>query len=321
MSSLSRSILFLLSLATMLPPVFGAPPKRGRIVCSGEDCRAHDVPLGTTIELLDENTHTLEKDQRHEPKSSAPPTSAVDKLKGNPPTKLARASNRNVKRNAINQVQDLPTNLPSYYRGIDRSGAKASDKVVFVPKSSDPRLKGLKSGDIVWAVVEQEITASPSVATPVRATATSGQFKGSYFVGEATLDRELKRVLFSFSKLRLKEADTVYVVKATGLSPQGSVGLEGEYHSQTGKFFIAELASAAAAGYLDSTINRNQTTLGTYVQEPSIGNSGKTAAVTALSKTAERAADAARNAPEYTTVKGYQEIQIIVQEDPVDNGY
>jgi hypothetical protein len=150
--------------------------------------------------------------------------------------------------------------------------------------------------------------------------AVGGPFKGGLFLGEATLDRELKRILFNFTKLRLKDQDAVYTLKAAGLSPRGSIGLEGEYVSQTGKFFIAELASAAAAGFVDSTVNRNQTTFGTYVQEPSLANSGKTAAVTALSKTTDRMAEAARSAPEYTKVPGYQEIQIIIQDDPVESG-
>ena len=291
-------------------------------MCEGDSCRAQDIPTGSAAEFDDDAMPRPDRKKQLDISTSSPPVSAIKKDEPKPVAQPRRArSTHKAPGDQAEMHQAIgATNLPRYYQGVDRSGASASDRVVYVPKSSDPRLKGLKSGDVVWAVVEQEITASPSVPTPVRATATSGQYKGALFVGEATLDHELKRVLFSFNKLRLKSLDAAYTLKAAGLSPRGSIGLEGEYYSQAGKFFIAELASAAAAGYLDSTINRNQTALGTYVQEPSLVNSGKTAAVSALSKTAERAAEGARNAPEYTRVPGYQEIQVIIQDDPIESG-
>ncbi len=209
------------------------------------------------------------------------------------------------------------SNLPSYYSGIDRSAFKSSDKAVYVPQNSVVKLGSVKTGDIFHAVIEQRIKSSPSVATPIRAMVTSGGLSGGFFVGEATLDRELKRILLSFNKVRSRDGKT-YNLKAAGLSTEGSVGLEGEYHSQAGAFFLGELASATAAGVLDSTINRNQNALGNYVQEPSLSNSAKNGAVTALSRTADRMADGVRQAPEFTEIEGYQAIQVIVQEDPTE---
>ena len=138
-------------------------------------------------------------------------------------------------------------------------------------------------------------------------------------MGEAVLDKELKRVIMNFTKIR-KQDGNVYSVKASGLSMEGSLGLYGDYHSQTGTFFLGELASATAAGILDSTINRNQTVLGTYVQEPSLSNSTKNGAVAALSKTADRFAEQTKQAPEYTKIEAVQEIQIIIQDDPIELG-
>lgn len=298
------------------------PPKKGRVMCEGDACREVNVPTGSMlggawdaiVDLKGRVARRIETNEPGEAKTvqpKAPKVSAVKKQK---------------KREQVHISQTAPLagdtggNLPAYYEGLDRHDIEANEKVVFVPKSHDPKLKGLKPGDVVWAVVEQEITASPEMPTPIRAIATTGKFKGAYFVGEATLERELKRVCFNFTKIRPKDGDTVYSVKAAGLSPSGSVCLEGEYVSQTGKFFIAELASAAAAGFVDSTINRNQTALGTYVQEPSLANSGKNAAVQALSKTTDRMAEQVRSAPEYTHIRGYQEIQVMIQDDPVESG-
>jgi len=211
------------------------------------------------------------------------------------------------------------SNLPQYHQGVDRSDAKASEKVMYVATNKSPYLNGLKSGDVIRASIEQAMVASPSVPTPIRAMALNGPFKNSFFLGEATLDRELKRVLLNFTKLRIQNQNTTYALKAQGLSLSGSVGLVGEYHSEAGKFFVAELAAATAAGYLDATTTRNQNAYGNYVQEPSVTNATKQGAVTALSRTADRAAEASRNAPEYTEVEGYQEIQIIITEDPTES--
>lgn len=302
--------LAILLLMISLGSAWAEPPKKGRVLCEGSECLSHDVPTGSVLERGDSTEGTKRKIGQEEPAQKA-----------SPPKK------RKARKNRIRTSQSAPaapalgvTNLPGYLQGVDHSEAEANEKVVYVPKSGNQRLKGLASGDVVLAVVEQEIVASPSVPTPVRAMAVGGSFKGAFFLGEATLDRELKRVCMTFTKLRFKDRDAVYGVKAAALSPKGSVCLEGEYVSQTGKFFLAELASAAAAGFVDSTVNRNQTALGTYVQEPSLTNSGKTAAVQALSKTTERMAEETRNAPEYTRVQGYQEIQVIIQDDPVEAG-
>ena len=208
------------------------------------------------------------------------------------------------------------SNLPSYAISPGTREFQANDASVLIVKSK-VNLPGVHLGDLFNGVINQEIKASPSVPTPIRAFILNGNLKGGYFVGEATLDKELKRILIDFTKLKTT-AGAVYSVLAKGLSLSGSIGIEGEYHSQAGLFFAGELASATAAGILDSTINRNQTTLGTYVQEPSLSNSTKTGAVTALSKTTDRMAEQTRQAPEYTVSHGDTEIQIIILDEPTE---
>lgn len=291
------------------------PVKKGKVLCEGGECDFKNVPAGSLIQRAGDFAQDfqdrvkkrieLEKNPNLIP-SIPPKTDQIRISKSLPVTSI--------------EATTIQTNLPTYHQGVDRSHFEASEKVILVPKASDVRMRGLKSGDIVWAVVDQEIVASPTVPTPIRAQAIGGAFRGGFFLGEAILDRELKRVLFSFTKLRFKDIPAVYSLKASGLSPRGSVGLEGEYVSQAGKFLIAELASAGAAGFMDSTIQRNQNAFGNYVQAPSLTNSGKTAAAAALSKTTEQMAESVRSAPEYTQTQGYQEIQIIIQEDPVESG-
>ena len=301
-------------------PAFAASPGRGTSMSPDHIYESIEQPLGVwnVIGRVDRRSVEVAKDEAKETKKSEEKSVASKKK-----SKRIVKTGKHTLQPTVDHVstsfshQMGPGNLPAYYDGIDRTNMKASDKVVYVPANSQIHLSSVRPGDIFKAVIDQEIKASPSVPSPIRAMVVSDNLKGAYFIGEAVLDRELKRVLVQFNRVRL-DSGAAYSVKASGLSPRGSIGLEGEYHTQAGLFFVGELASATAAGLLDSTISRNQTTLGTYVQEPSLSNTAKTGAVTALSHSADRMAEGSRQAPEYTDVSGYQQIQIIIQDDPVE---
>ena len=299
---------------------FASAPGRGTSMSPDHNYESIEQPLGIgdVLGRIDRRSLEVSKDEAKDLKTRDQKAAQFTKR-----SKDAAKSRKHARPIIVDHVSTSfshqldPGNLPAYYDGIDRSNIKASDGVVFVPINAQVHLSSIRKGDMFIAVVDQEIKASPSVPTPIRAMVVSENQKGAYFIGEASLDRELKRVFFNFSSLRL-DSGAPYNVMAAGLSPKGSVGLEGEYHTQAGLFFVGELASATAAGVLDSTINRNQTTLGTYVQEPSLANSAKTGAVTALSHSADRLAEQSRQAPEYTDLPGYQQIKIFIKEDPVE---
>jgi hypothetical protein len=278
--------------AVVAPHIFAAAPGRGTPVCAGADCQFEEVPLGTV-------------------KTNGPPAEPLE-----PKVRQTKAKSHG----AIGTPRLKPdTNLPPYYLTVDRRGFTASEKAVFTPESnSAPRLEGVGIGDVFRALLSQSIKASPSVPSPVRAFLLTGPLKGSMMVGLATLDQELKRVLLKFTKLRTTSGG-LYSVSASGLSLNGRVGLEGDYHSETGKFFLAELASSTAAAIADSTIQRQQNQLGGWVQEPTLANHFKQGAVSALTKSTSRLADTARSAPEWTEVDGHQEIQIIVEENAIES--
>jgi len=210
----------------------------------------------------------------------------------------------------------LSTNLPNYALTQKRSDFRASDQGIVVLKNKD-KLKGVSSGDVIHAIVNQEIIATSTLPTTVRALALNGRLKGSYFVGEAILDKALKRVLLEFKSINLSGGG-IYSVEAEGQSLEGMRGVEGEYHTSEGLYFAGEMMAATSAGVLDSTIQRNQNVLGNYVQEPSLTNSAKTGAVTALAKTADRFAERGRQAPEYTVTKPDFEIRIILKSTPME---
>ena len=74
-----------------------------------------------------------------------------------------------------------------------------------------------------------------------------------YVLGSAIFDKELKRILLTFDHIRTPKNETSYALKATGLAPNGQVGLEGDYHTQEGIYFAGEILAATAAGYADAT--------------------------------------------------------------------
>ena len=209
-------------------------------------------------------------------------------------------------------------NLPAYYNGARRAASGDAAVVIVPEKNLGAFLPGLRAGDILLAEVEQSVKASPSVPTPIRARVTAGRFHGAFVLGVATLDKELKRILLEFTKIRIPGTSATYNFRGTGLALSGQVGLEGDHHTQEGTYFAAELGSAAAAGYVDATTTRSQSVMGGYQTEPSASNAAKQGAVNALSKSAERFAERARTAPEYTEIEGGKSIQIILNENPTE---
>ncbi len=293
-----------------LPPI-----KKGTTVCQGTvGCEYVDSPIG--VSTYDANDVQRVERSRVVDTSQIKPIPHISKSNMVDRMRTSKAApKRNHESSGTAGVTEVG-NLPEYYQGVDRSGFHASDKSVYVTSQAFERLKGLKSGDMLQAVIDQSIKASPSVPTPIRAMIVKGRYKGAFLLGKATLDRELKRILIEFEKIRVADTDTVYNLRATGLAPSGRVGLEGDYHTESGKFFVGELVAATAAGYADATIQRNQNVLGNYVQEPSVANAAKQGAVTALNRSADRFAEGMRSAPEWTEIEGYQEIQVLVQDEP-----
>jgi hypothetical protein len=212
----------------------------------------------------------------------------------------------------------FPGDLPEYHADVTKRTASADGFVIVADKPPGAVLQGLRPGDILVASLEQSIKASASVPTPIRARVESGTFRKSIVLGTATLDRELKRILLTFDRLRLESSEISYALKATGLAPNGQVGLEGDHHTQEGTYFAGEILAATAAGYADATTQRTQNVMSGYQIEPSVQNATKQGAVTALSKTADRLAERSRNAPEYTEIEAGREIQIIIQEVPTE---
>ena len=222
-----------------------------------------------------------------------------------------------VKRNQNKPGRTNPqiSNLPSEYG--HREQIPFQEAPIIQP-SENPGLKmdDLSSGDILSAQILESLLAYPGAKSPIRALITKGKLKGGILTGEATLEKNSKRILIQFQKIRKPREQDTYEMQASGLDGQGLLGLEGEYHSDEPWFFAGEFISAAASGLTDSSIERSQNNLGNYVEAPGIGNATKRAGAQAASRTADHFAEKVKTASEYASLIGPIQIQVLILSSP-----
>ncbi|RYZ85770.1 MAG: hypothetical protein EOP06_15720 [Proteobacteria bacterium] len=118
--------------------------------------------------------------------------------------------------------------------------------------------------------------------------------------------------MINFKQIRKKDSDKIFEMNAVALAHDGTPGIEAEIHSGEAKFFLAEVLSAGAAGFVDASINRTTNAFGGTNDERSLDTQSKKAVSGALSKTTERFAEKIKTAPEYATADGPVEINVLV---------
>jgi hypothetical protein len=177
-------------------------------------------------------------------------------------------------------------------------------------------LSDLLPGELRDARIPTSVIAFSEGKAPVLAELTSRSGKSYLLLGEATLERTSKRITVEFSKIRQKERPEVYAFKSFALADDGTLGLKGELHSGEAKYFLAELGSAAAAGFADSTISRSTNALGNTIDQPSFDTHMKKALSSAMVKSAERFGEKLKNVTEYSQLQGPVTIQVLIQDQP-----
>lgn len=208
-------------------------------------------------------------------------------------------------------------NLPAQYSQNGRERVRISEIHSILPvvvRKTD--FAALPFGELVEAEVSEGLIAFPDSKVPVRARVLRGRLKGAVFLGEASLEKNSKRITVDFKKFRMAGSEARYQLAAVALDVDGILGVRGEHHSGEARYFTAEFIAAAAAGYADALVERSVTPFG-QIQEPATaGNASKKAAATALNRTADRLAEKVRQAPEFTELRGPVPIQILIQEQP-----
>jgi hypothetical protein len=291
-------------------PVLASEAK-GTSICAGEQCRQMQESL------------RLPAGQVFVPAQSVKAAPLVTKKKAAAKGLQDRIATSSARTVSPDDASKAPSNLPSYLETLREPVAASqvrTDGEFFMTFSGKRTLlKDARAGSVFRAVIDQAILVSPSTPNPITATITSGPLSGATILGEASFGRELKCILLNFSLIKSKEGDATYQLKAVGTAPSGEACLEGEYESQNGRFFLAELLATGTAVMVDSQVSRSQNALDNYVEESSLANAGKKALAASMTKTAEHAAEGMKTAPEFTRLPGFQEIRVIFQTDPVEN--
>ena len=207
-------------------------------------------------------------------------------------------------------------NLPAYYIGRGHFALENSP-VVLPAQKQNIKSNDLNSGEVIIAEIKESLIAFNDTKAPVRAIIKSGKLKDSILIGEATLEKNSKRILIDFKKLRTIIGNQNYEVTAYALDEKGILGIEGKLISGEDKYFAAEFLSAAAAGVADASIDRSQNAYGNYVEKPSTDTLTKKALVGALSTTTNHFSEKLKKAPEYSILEGTFEIQILITEQPI----
>ncbi len=207
-------------------------------------------------------------------------------------------------------------NLPPEYQ-VFRKPVSIEESPIIMPSiKSGVRFRQLYTGDLIQATLLESVFAFNDSKSPVRVMVTTGPLKGSVLVGEASLEKNSKRIQIHFKKFRDPRNKDIYSVDAEAMDDAGVLGLNGKYISNESIFFGAELLSAAAAGYTDSTIDRSTNILGQTTDVKNEDTFAKKALTSALTKSADRFAEKLKSAPEYSILYGPQEIQVLILDQP-----
>lgn len=177
-------------------------------------------------------------------------------------------------------------------------------------------LGSLLPGEMQLARIKQSVLAFNEGKAPVAAHLNDVRGRDIVLIGEATLEKNSKRILVDFKVARIENSSEIFELKGHAMDGDGILGLEGDYHSGEPKYFAAELASAAAAGFADSSVNRPTNAFGNQQDERSLDTSTKKAVGSALTRTADRFAEKIRQAPEYSVLKGPMTIKVLILEQP-----
>lgn len=233
--------------------------------------------------------------------------------------KVTKGNLDQTKATSIQKRKASPTpqsgNLPAYYLGRGHFALENSPVVLPIQKQNI-KSNDLNSGDVIIAEIKESLIAFNDAKAPVRAIIKTGKLKDSVLIGEATLEKNSKRILIDFKKLRTTSGNQNYEVTGFALDEKGILGIEGNLISGEDKYFAAEFLSAAAAGIADASIERNQNAYGNYVEKPSTDTLAKKALVGALSTTTNHFSEKLKKAPEYSILEGTFEIQILITEQP-----
>ena len=217
------------------------------------------------------------------------------------------------KKSRLDESTSGEGNLPSYMGGTGSVAyIEQGEGFLIETKDIQEKVAGVQSGKTFEAVLEHGFKITEGLEVPVRATITSGQFKGARLVGRAKFEVGLSRATIEFKTLLRGDGEVLDLV-SVAVGRDGTYGLLGKIRDHEAKYFLAEMASATAAGIVDSTVDRVQTNDG-FESRPGFDTSAKAGATTALSRSADRFARKAESKQRTIEVHPNQRIIVMITE-------
>ena len=201
------------------------------------------------------------------------------------------------------------SNLNSNVRRKGESGYYSA--AVFVNQNKRaPELK-VHSGEVLEAVVNQDLIGYENSNSPVKAIVRNGDLRGAILVGNLTLDMKTKNILATFTTLRLKDNEE-FRIEGVLQDANGGLGIPGEHKSEYWNYFVAETVSRGVGGYADAETQRYRSFYDGYQVTPSLENAGKQGVAAGSKAAAERFAERAKSAPEYSVKRGPLFVRIFI---------
>lgn len=201
------------------------------------------------------------------------------------------------------------SNLDQKVRRKGESGYYAAAVMVNQNKRAAELI--VHSGEILEAVVNQDLVGYESSISPVKAVIRTGDLKGAVLVGNLTLDMKTKNILATFSTIRLSNNEEMKI-EGVLQDQNGSLGVTGEHKSEYWNYFAAETVSRGVGGYADAETQRYRSLYDGYQVTPSLENAGKQGVAAGSKAAAERFSERAKSSPEYTVKKGPLFVKIFI---------
>lgn len=215
----------------------------------------------------------------------------------------------------IKGKRSIDSNIPGYAQR--EAGSEASTSPILNSKyGATSYLVGLNRGDVIEAVITDDIIGYNKSLSPVTALITEGKFKNGILVGNATLDPNTKAVLVGFDSIRPPKSTKNFRIMGQAQDLSGKLGIEGEYNSQFWNYYWGVFFSRMASGFASASMDRNKNIYGTYEVKPNLGNAVKNAQAEAATSSAEMLEDRAKSAPEYTKVTGPTFVKVTIVTEP-----
>lgn len=215
------------------------------------------------------------------------------------------------------QLPPAAGNLPGFARRSDVNTLEVQQSPIHIAKDIKPYSSiVLGRGDIVSARITQDLIGYEGAESPVRAIITEGPYKDAWLIGNATLDKKTKNILIRFSTFRSQFSEVR--LEGSVHSVSGALGLKGEFNSNHWNYFWAEMLASGVSGYANALTERRRSVLGYSEIVPNPGSAANQAVAEAAAKTSDRLAERARDAPEFTVVRGPTEVQVFITKGPRD---